>query len=132
MEMTNTHQNDASKTVAVFCSIMAVVFALVCYLIQQGYLFQLEIDSSHFYGKHFFSPILNALVLSIFLLNFPQAYRIVENKFQFSFRNTWITSDVMLSLVGLMIMIMAGKIFSFYILHVFYLMSFLLFAYVFL
>ncbi|MDM8562681.1 hypothetical protein QUF54_04930, partial [Candidatus Marithioploca araucensis] len=129
--MTNTHQNDASKTVAVFCSIMAVVFALVCYLIQQGYLFQLEIDSSHFYGKHFFSPILNALVLSIFLLNFPQAYRIVENKFHFSFRNTWITSDVTLSLVGLMILIMAGKIFSFYILHVFYLMSFLLFAYVF-
>jgi len=132
MEITNTHQDDASQTVAVFGSIMAGVFALVCYLIQQGYLFQLEIDHSHFYeSKHFFSPILSALVLSIFLLNFPQAYRIVENKFQFSFRNTWITSDATLSLIGLIILILAGKLFSYYLLPVFYLVSFLLFAYVF-
>ncbi|RKZ53883.1 MAG: hypothetical protein DRR16_00715 [Candidatus Parabeggiatoa sp. nov. 3] len=132
MEITTTHQNDASKTVAVFCSIMAGVFALVCYLIQQGYPFQLEIDRSHFYdSKHFFSPILSALVLSIFLLNFPQAYRILENKFKLSFRNTWLTSDATLSLIGLIILIIAGKIFSFYILPIFYLISFILFAYVF-
>jgi len=132
MEITNIHQNDASKTVAVFCSIMAGTFALVCYLIQQGYLFQLEIDQSHFYNtKHFFSPILSALVLSLFLLNFPVTYRILENKFKFSFRNTWITSDATLSLIGLIVLIIAGRLFSFYVLHVFYLMSFILFAYVF-
>jgi len=132
METTNIQQNDASKTVAVFCSIMAGTFALVCYLVQQGYLFQLEIDQSHFYNtKRFFSPILSALVLSIFLLNFPQAYHIMEKKFQFSFRNTWITSDPMLFFIGLMILMIAGKLFSFYLLHVFYFISFLLFAYVF-
>jgi len=124
--------NDASKTVAVFCSIMAGMFALTAYIIQRGYLFQLEINNSQFYGsEHFFPPILSALVISIFLLNFPQAYRIAESKFKLPFRNTWLTSDAALSLIGLIILILAGNIFSFYVLHVFYLISFSLFAYVF-
>jgi hypothetical protein len=124
--------NDASKTIAIFGSIVAGIVALSCYLIQRGYLFQLEINNNHFYGsEHFFPPILSALVLSIFLLNFPQAYRIAENQFKLPFRNTWLTSDAALSLLGLIILIIAGNIFSFYVLHVFYLISFSLFAYVF-
>jgi len=124
--------NDASKTVAVFCSIMAAILALTAYIIQSGYLFQLDIDNSHFYGsEHFFPPILSALVISIFLLNFPQAYRVAESKFKLPLKNTWLTSDAALSLLGLIILIVVGNIFSFYVLHVFYLISFLLFAYVF-
>jgi len=130
--MTKTNQNDASKTIAVFCSIMAGTIALIAYIIQNGYLFQLEINNSQFYdSEHFSSPILSALVLSIFLLNFPQVYRIIEIKFKLPFNNTWLTSDAALSLVGLIILIIAGNVFSFYILHVFYLISFLLFVYVF-
>jgi hypothetical protein len=132
INMKNTHLNDASKTVAIFCSIMAGMFALTAYIIQHGYLFQLEINNSHFYGsEHFFPPILSALVLSIFLLNFPQAYRLAESKFKLPFRNTWLTSDTALSLIGLIILIIAGNIFSFYVLPAFYLISLLLFAYVF-
>ncbi len=127
-----TSYNDASKTVAVFCSIMAGIIALIFYVIQRGYLFQLEINNSQFYDSDlFFPPILSALVLSIFLLNFPQAYRIAESKFKLPFRDTWLTSDAALSLIGLIILILAGNIFSFYVLHVFYLISFSLFAYVF-
>jgi len=127
-----TSYNDASKTVAVFCSIMAGMFALTAYIIQRGYLFQLEINNSHFYdSEHFFPPILSALVLGIFLINFPQAYRLAEDKFKLPFSNTWLTSDAALSLLGLIILITAGNVFSFYVLHVFYLISFSLFAYVF-
>ncbi len=129
---TTTSYNDASKTIAIFGSIMAGIIALSGYLIQRGYLFQLEINNNHFYGsEHFFHPILSALVLSIFLLNFPQAYRIAESKFKLPLSNRWLTSDAALSLIGLIILIVAGNIFSFYVLHVFYLISFSLFAYVF-
>ena len=129
---TTTSYNDASKTVAIFCSIMAGILALTAYIIQNGYLFQLEINNSQFYdSEHFFPPILSALVLGIFLINFPQAYRLAEDKFKLPFSNTWLTSDAALSLLGLIILIIAGNIFSFYVLHVFYLISFSLFAYVF-
>ncbi|RKZ72109.1 MAG: hypothetical protein DRQ57_17830, partial [Gammaproteobacteria bacterium] len=82
-------------------------------------------------SEHFFPPILSALVLGIFLINFPQAYRLAEDKFKLPFSNTWLTSDAALSLLGLIILITAGNIFSFYVLHIFYLISFSLFAYVF-
>jgi hypothetical protein len=83
-------------TVAVFSAVVATVLAGVYYFARLGFR-----DNSAIL-------VMQTLSLSFFLLFFPSACRVLGRLFRWNGPSTWIGSDAALSLVGLVILPLAG------------------------
>lgn len=102
-KIANLELSDAELTVAIFSSCIAIVLAVIYYLLRLGF-------------NNPVLPILGALSLSFFLLFFAQVCRYIFHCFGLTLRKTWYTTHAFFSVVGLFVLLLFGflvPVFSF-------------------